>query len=83
MDRSRKTLTRWVLRCIGLGLVVVVVTTQVRLDDEIRLVDGAVLKGDVQIQPDLSYSVLMADGTVRAVPDSLREGAASPALPRR
>lgn len=67
MARRRKTLIRWVLRAVGLGLVVLVIATQVSWHDAIKLVDGAVLEGDVRSLADGSFQITLDDGTHRTL----------------
>ncbi len=71
MDANhRKALIRWTLRLVGLGLVVFVVLTQIRWEDEIQLVDGTVLRGDVVRLKAGGFAVATPDSQVRVLEDA-------------
>jgi uncharacterized protein (TIRG00374 family) len=62
-----RTMLFLVLRLLGFGLAVWVLSTQVRIDDELVLTDGTQLSGRVTARPDGGFDVVLADGSIRPV----------------
>jgi uncharacterized protein (TIRG00374 family) len=60
-----RRLLRWATRLLGVGLVALLVATQVRGRDEIVLVDGTRLEGRVQALGDGAFEVETEDGPSR------------------
>ncbi len=70
-ERSKTALT-WVLRLLGVGLLVWVLATQLQWDDQIVAVDGAVFTGQIEAEGD-DYAITVSgyEGTA-TVPEGTR-----------